>query len=72
METIVIQTEDKNKAKAIKDFLKAFDINFKSELSEESPYNPEFVKKIKDRSESAREGNIIEYTDELKKELFGK
>ncbi len=60
METIIIQTEDKHKAKAIKDFLKAFDINFKSEELEESPYNPEFVKKIKDRSKSAREGNVIE------------
>ncbi|QTY26944.1 DUF2683 family protein [Flavobacterium sp. CS20] len=51
METIIIQTEAK-KAKAIKQFLKAFDVSFssdsseKSSKSEESPYNPEFVKEI--------------------------
>lgn len=71
METIVIQTEDKNKAKAIKEFLKAFDINF-SEKSEKNPYKSEFVKKIKERAKSAKEGNVVEYTDELRKELFGK
>ncbi|RRO20262.1 DUF2683 family protein [Flavobacteriaceae bacterium 14752] len=51
METIVIQTDIK-KAKAIKEFLKAFNVSFssnaseKSTNSEESPYNPEFVKEI--------------------------
>jgi len=51
METIVIQTDIK-KAKAIKQFLKAFDVSFLTDSSEEplkseeSPYNPEFVKEI--------------------------
>ncbi len=72
METIVIQTDAK-KAKAIKQFLKAFGISFKTEAkTEESPYNPEFVKKILERAESAKQGNVVEYTDELRKELFGK
>jgi len=65
METIVIQTDIK-KAKAIKQFLKAFDVSFSSDSSEElvkseeSPYNPEFVKKIHERQKSAREGNVVE------------
>ncbi|MGX1023216.1 DUF2683 family protein [Psychroflexus sp. MBR-150] len=65
METIIIQTEAK-KAKAIKQFLKAFDVSFssdsseKSSKSEESPYNPEFVKKILERQKSAKEGNVVE------------
>lgn len=51
METIIIHTESK-KAKAIKQFLKAFDVKFKTEKKEESPYDPEFVKMVlKARSE---------------------
>lgn len=46
METIIIQAESK-KAKALKQFLKAFGIAFKVEqTTDESPYDPEFVKKI--------------------------
>ena len=45
METIIIQTESK-KAKAIKQFLKAFGVAFQVQNHEGSPYNPEFVKKI--------------------------
>jgi G:T-mismatch repair DNA endonuclease (very short patch repair protein) len=45
METIIIQAETK-KAKAIKQFLKAFGVAFKVKETEESPYNPEFVEKI--------------------------
>ena len=65
METIIIQTEAK-KAKAIKQFLKAFDVSFSTDSSQnqtdsrESPYNPEFVKKILKRRESARQGNVVE------------
>ena len=77
METIIIHAESK-KAKAIKQFLKAFDVSFSTDSSkkqaetEESPYNPEFVKKILKRQESAKQGNVIEYTDELREELFAK
>lgn len=65
METIIIQTEAK-KAKAIKQFLKAFDVSFSTEStknqadSADSPYNPEFVKEILKRRESARQGNVVE------------
>ena len=68
METIIIHT-DSNKSKAIKQFLKAFDVSFSTEpakkqvYSEDSPYNPEFIKKILNRRESAKQGNVIECTD---------
>jgi arsenate reductase-like glutaredoxin family protein len=59
METIIIQAESK-KAKALKQFLKAFGIDFKVEQTpEESPYDPEFVKKIlKARNENG--GKVID------------
>jgi len=64
METIIIQTEAK-KAKAIKQFLKAFDVSFSTGSSQnqtdssESPYNPEFVKEVlASRSESG--GKVID------------
>lgn len=53
METIIIQADAK-KAKAIKDFLKAFDITFKTSKKEESPYNPEFVKMVLEAREGKR------------------
>jgi hypothetical protein len=56
METIIIQADAK-KAKAIKDFLKAFDIAFKTSKKEESPYDPEFVKMVLERSKNAKEGS---------------
>jgi hypothetical protein len=71
METIIIQAKSK-KAKALKQFLKAFDIEFKVKVEEdESPYNPEFVKKILERAKSAREGNTVAYDEKLREELFG-
>lgn len=45
METIVIKA-DLKKAKAIKQFLKAFGISFKSITSENEIYNQDFVNKI--------------------------
>ena len=64
----LIQTESK-KAKALKQFLKAFGVAFKVE-KEDYPYNPVFVKKILERSKSAREGNTIIYDEDLKKRII--
>jgi hypothetical protein len=49
METITIQADSK-KAKAIKAFLKAFDISYKTSKKEEKPYDPEFVKMVLEAS----------------------
>jgi hypothetical protein len=70
METIIIQAES-NKAKALKQFLKAFGVDFTVEKNENSPYNPDFVRKIKERSASAKKGNAVIYDDRLRSELFG-
>jgi hypothetical protein len=72
METIIIQAESR-KAKALIQFLKVFGVAFKvQQTADENPYDPAFVKKILKRAESARKGNTVEYTEELRKELFGK
>ena len=59
METIIIHTDD-DKAKALKQFLEAFEVDYQVEDQDKSPYNPEFVKKILERSKSAKEGNTVE------------
>lgn len=43
METLIVKPETKEQLLAIKAFMKALKIDFKSE---KSPYDPEFVKKI--------------------------
>ena len=67
METIKIHV-DSNKAKAIKQFLKAFGVAYEVEHPGESPYNPEFVKKVLERSKNAKEGNTVKINP---KDLWG-
>ena len=51
METILVYPENPEKAQALKAFLKALKIDF-----EKSPYNPEFVAKIKRGDEDIKAG----------------
>lgn len=67
METIIIETEGKNLEK-IKAYLQEINVSFKTKIKKEKPYDPEFVKMVLEASK----GPSIPYTDELKKELFGK
>jgi cytochrome c556 len=70
METIIIESEGKTSEK-IKAFLKEINVSFKTKTKtkkKDKPYDPEFVKMVLE----AREGPSIPYSDELKKELFGK
>jgi len=70
METIIIESEGKTSEK-IKAFLKEINVSFKIKTKtkkKDKPYDPEFVKMVLE----AREGPSIPYSDELKKELFGK
>ena len=69
METIIIQTEG-SKLKLIKQLLKELGISVEVGSKTTSPYNREFVKKIKERKASHAKGNYVELTDEYKKELF--
>lgn len=66
METIIIQADAK-KAKAIKEFLKAFDITFKTSKKEESPYDPEFVKIV---LKASKEEGSTPLTKEYKRNYF--
>jgi hypothetical protein len=52
METLIIRTEGE-KLKAIKQLLKAMEVAFETK-KEKSPYDPEFVKMVK---ESAKRGD---------------
>ncbi len=60
MEALTIQPKNKEQLEAITSVLKALKIPFKKE---ESPYDPEFVKMIRN-SEKNREGSIILKTEE--------
>jgi hypothetical protein len=77
METLIISAE-KEKLMALKAFLKELNITFEVKMPKSSikkdgkPYNPEFVKMIIDRTESAKQGHTIVYDDKLRIELFGK
>lgn len=71
METIIIKSEDDTTTEKIKDFLKEMKVSFTSKKQKEKPYNPEFVKMVLERAESAKNGNTVLYDEKLKKELFG-
>ncbi len=51
METLIVLPPNEDKLKVVKAFLKAIDVEF-----EKSPYDPEFVAKIKEGEKQFREG----------------
>jgi hypothetical protein len=57
METFIVYPESKEQSMAIKAFLKALKINFEKEGK--SPYNQEFVDKIKRGEQAAKDGKGI-------------
>jgi len=56
METIIIHTEDSEKTKIVKAFLKALRIKFKSK--KDLQYDPKFVKKIQESAEDAANNKV--------------
>jgi hypothetical protein len=56
METLIIHA-DRNKIKALKQFLKAFDIPFEKE--EEKPYKKEFVERVLLADKELEEGKGV-------------
>ncbi len=65
METIIIHPKDKDQFTIIEAFLKALKIPFEK-AKKESPYNPEFVKKILQGDKDLKEGKGRKITiDEL-------
>ncbi|MCF0049956.1 hypothetical protein MUK70_29420 [Dyadobacter chenwenxiniae] len=57
MTTLLIKTEDEAFLTAVKNLLKDFQVAF--EEREESPYDPEFVKKIKQGRQDILEGKGV-------------
>ncbi|HAH24614.1 MAG TPA: hypothetical protein DCL77_12830 [Prolixibacteraceae bacterium] len=53
METLIVQPDSKEKLDAIKAFMKALKIPFEAS---KSPYNPDFVAKIKQGDEDIKAG----------------
>jgi hypothetical protein len=55
MGTLIAHPENKEKLDALKAFMKALKIRFEEE---KSPYNPEFVKKIKQSEDDFKAGKF--------------
>ncbi len=55
METVLIHPKNKEQLAAIKAFAKALKMEFETKI-EESPYNPEFVKKIQQGDKDMQRG----------------
>ena len=60
METVIMHPESKEQLTALKAFAKALKVKFETE---KSPYNPEFVAKIKESHERAKKGDVITIKD---------
>lgn len=56
MESIFIETENKEQIKAIKAFLKLITVSFKTK--KDTKYDLEFVRKIKESNKEADEGKV--------------
>lgn len=66
MESIIIHPKSKKQREALRNFLEAFNIPF-----EPSPYDPEFVAKIKESEQQIKEGKSIKISKENQKEFLG-
>ena len=61
METIVIKTTESSKMEQIIVFLNSLNVSFELKKDKKTKeYDPEFVKMVLERSESAKRGNTIE------------
>jgi len=67
--TIIIHTENKEQENALKAFAKALKMKF--EVSEDKPYDPEFVEKIQESRQQAKEGKVTRVKKENLKEFLG-
>ncbi len=66
METLTVHPQDKDQLTAVEAVLKALKVPFEKAKEEKSPYNPEFVKKIKQGDKDLKEGKGRKVTlDEL-------
>jgi hypothetical protein len=61
METLIVHPKNQKQLATIEAILKALDVSFNKE--EKSPYNPEFVAKVKESIEQAKKGNVVTIKD---------
>ena len=61
MDTIIIESQDEVLTAKIKAMLDGLNVKYKTKKKKkEKPYDPEFVKMVLERAESARLGNTVE------------
>jgi hypothetical protein len=70
MTTIIAHPNTGEQAKALRAFMKALKIAFE-EKAEEQPYDPEFVKKIEESRQQAKEGKVTRLEKEDFKTYLG-
>ena len=59
METLIMHPKNKEQLSALKAFAKALKVDFDTE---KSPYNSDFVAKLKESKKQAGEGKVVSYT----------
>ena len=69
METLIVEPKNQKQLAAIKAFLKALDVSFRKE--EVSPYNTDFVAKIKRSKKGVKEGKVTRVKKEDLQSLLG-
>lgn len=69
METLIVEPKSRKQLNAIKAFLKALDVSFRKE--EDSPYNPEFVARIRKSEQQFEEGKVTRVTKEEIQSFLG-
>ena len=69
MEALIVEPKNRKELQAIKAVLKALDISFRTE--EGSPYDPEFVAKIKKSEQQVKEGKVTRVKKEELKSFLG-
>ena len=56
METLIVQPKNKEQLAALKAIMKVLKVDFKTEKSTKSPYNAEFIAKMKQSEEDVTAG----------------
>lgn len=67
--TFIIHPETREQENALRAFIKALKIKF--EVSKENPYDPDFVSRIKESRQQAKEGKTTRVKKEDLKEFLG-
>lgn len=69
METLIVELKSRKQLNTIKAVLKALDVTFRQE--QESPYNPEFVARIRKSEQQFEEGKVTRVTKENIQSFLG-